>query len=259
MGVGGAASRTHLRAGPPQLAARRQRSLTLAGPRRMPCSPRTPEDDTLSRSARRGAQLPLLQHPGSPALSCPHRQACPSCSLPWMPGRMGLGLAQGGRCLMHKCTLSVRPPTCPGSETLWPSLESSWVTHPKARRRSRACPWHSAEQWPLAASSASPDASVILSAPLGTLAVGSDIIFPSWKPIIAPGNLQPPGTRQIEDTCTVQSSTYPGASLVLGNFSKSVSFLIKVKILLSVLKNGLGNEWGKGTEISGVTGDSEQQ
>lgn len=46
---------------------------------------------------------------------------------------------------------------------------------------------------------------------------------------------------------------------MLGNFSKSVSFLIKVKILLSVLKNGLGNEWGKGTEISGVTGDSEQQ
>lgn len=76
----------------------------------------------------------------------------------------------------------------------------------------------------------SPDSSLILmSAPLRTLSVGSDVVFSSWKPIMAPGNLQPPGTRQKEATCTVQSPTCPEASLVLGNFSKSVSFLIKVK------------------------------
>lgn len=61
---------------------------------------------------------------------------------------------------------------------------------------------------------------------------------------MAPSNLQPPGTRQEKAACTVQSLTCPGASLVLGNFFLSVSFLIKVKMLLSVLNDGMGNEYG---------------
>lgn len=256
MGVGGAASRTHLRAGPwpwqPAASAPSRWQGHVACYAR-PAPPKT----TRCPEARAGVPcFPFSNTPILPRSAAPTARPAPPARFPGCPVGWGSPRhkAESVLCTSAPClcalppALAVKPSGLPwkvlGSHTprrgegtepvLGIQRSSGYSQHPPAF----------------------PDASVILlSAPLGTLAVGSDIIFPSWKPIMAPGNLQPPGTRQIEDTCTVQSSTYPGASLVLGNFSKSVSFLIKGKMLLSVPKNGLENEYG----VEGMSGEKVQK
>lgn len=121
---------------------------------RTPCSPRTPAGRTLARSARRGALLPLPQHPPSPTLCCPYCQACPSSSVPWLSPRMGTQLGTGQK--VPNCQMRRISPTCPGSETLRPSLGSSQVT-PRAWEERQSLPLAPGEQcWPLAASSSFP-------------------------------------------------------------------------------------------------------
>lgn len=96
--VSGAADRTSpLARGPSALGSHRQHALTHAA--RATISRRArpaPPQATRSPEARaRGRPASPSQHPDSPVLSCPHRQACASCPVPLVLGRIGAPLGSG--------------------------------------------------------------------------------------------------------------------------------------------------------------------
>lgn len=222
--------------GPSALAAGRRRALTHAA-RATIARPARPSHPPLE--ARAGTPcFPFPSTPVSPRSAAPTARPAPSapclgcpsgCGLTSPPGQVRRILAPSY--LPGQCNSLAFPGHIP---SLGEEAEPALGTH-------RSSAGHLQHPLP------SPDPSVLLSAPLRTLFVGSEKIAylgsPSWPWLpAATGHRAERGHLY-----SAESPSCPGASLVLGSFRKSRVFfpLIEVKMLLSVLKGELGNEWRK--------------
>lgn len=212
VGVSGAADRTSpLLCGPsalggPVVGAPRRAS---RGRGRTPCPPRIPAgDDTLARSARAGALLPFPRHPASPVCSDAHRQAGPCCPAPRARSvGWGLASARAGRCLRHKRALSALP-----VRVLNP-LAFSWQVFgshaPGGQQQPKLPSAFRGACWPLAHPPGSP----------GSCGLGQTQYLHlgrPWGPLAARSHCRQAERGRLygaESPCT-----WPGASLMLGNF-----------------------------------------
>lgn len=154
VGVSGASDRkSPLACGPLSVAShRRCFSRTMPGPRSHAVLVPHPAGDTLARSARGGALLPLPLHPIPPCSVARTARPAPPARFPGCSVGWGLSSARGGRCLMLECSLSVCPPTCPVSETSGLPREVLRSYTP-GREKEQSLPLaFSGACWPLAAS-----------------------------------------------------------------------------------------------------------